>query len=87
MDKVQKIIQHCEGGIYKRIDENRELLELIKREAPDFLRTHSWVKYWIKSQDEFLTTLADAVPHEKNDCSFSAALMHPDLQFPRNFPE
>lgn len=45
-------------GIYKRIDENRELLELLQHEAPDLLERCPWVEGWLDTQDEFLSELA-----------------------------
>jgi hypothetical protein len=48
-------------GVYKRIDENRELLELIQAKAPDLLAQCWWIEGWIQSQDDFLTELANAV--------------------------
>lgn len=36
----------------KRVDENRELLELLISEAPEFLEKHPWVVGWIKCNDE-----------------------------------
>lgn len=49
-------------GIFKRIDENRELLELLQREAPEFLARHFWVGGWLKDHDLFFTALAGFVP-------------------------
>ena len=60
MHNINTIIQHVGGGVFKRIDENRELLELMQKEAPEFLKKHSWVYLWIDAQDNFLTELAKA---------------------------
>lgn len=71
---VKKILRRHHGGIYKRIDENRELLELLQREAPELLAKQPWVVSWLESQDGFLRDLESAV-----------ALT--DVQFPnRNSP-
>lgn len=43
--------------IYKRIDENRELLELIIKEAPDLLERCPWIAGWIAGTDCFLVNL------------------------------
>lgn len=48
------------GGVYKRIDENRELLELIQQKAPELIRDNPWLEGWLQSQDEFLVSLADS---------------------------
>lgn len=53
---VHVLEQH---GIYKRIDENRELLELLLDRAPQLLVDAPWVEGWIKSQDAFLEALLD----------------------------
>lgn len=45
-------------GIYKRIDENRELLELLKKECPEFLEDHFWIEGWLESHDQFFSELA-----------------------------
>ncbi|MDD5388949.1 MAG: hypothetical protein PHD37_06370 [Gallionellaceae bacterium] len=45
-------------GIYKRIDENRELLELLQHEAPELLERCPWIEGWLDTQDEFLSELA-----------------------------
>lgn len=59
---VKKILAQHQGGIYKRIDENRELLELLQREAPELLAKQPWVVGWLESQDGFLCDLESAVP-------------------------
>ena len=41
------------GGVIKRIDENRELLELLDKEAPEFMQKHPWVAGWIEGNDNF----------------------------------
>lgn len=55
---IQSVLERHYGGIYKRIDENRELLELLQEKAPEFLNQHSWIEGWIKSQDGFLNDLS-----------------------------
>lgn len=59
---MKKILGQHEGGIYKRIDENRELLELLQREAPEMLARQPWIVGWLEAQDGFLCDLAAAVP-------------------------
>lgn len=46
------------GGLIKRIDENRELLQLLQAECPTFLTEHRWVEGWIGANDDFFTQLA-----------------------------
>ncbi|MDA8114316.1 MAG: hypothetical protein M0Z43_06270 [Acidithiobacillus sp.] len=57
---IESVMKFTGGGIFKRIDENRELLELLQRESPEFLQKHPWVNLWIEAQDEFFTELAKA---------------------------
>ncbi len=41
------------GGIYKRIDENRELLELIADKHPEVLKNSPWIVGWVRANDEY----------------------------------
>lgn len=59
---VKGILGYMGGGVHKRIDENRELLELLQRDAPEFLKSHSWVENWLESNDEFFAALESNVP-------------------------
>lgn len=45
------------GGLIKRIDENRELLELLQARVPEFVSAQPWLVGWIKANDEFFTQL------------------------------
>lgn len=84
--KVQWILGRNSGGIFKRLDENRELLELLRKQAPAFVASHPWVENWLESQDQFLSELAAQVP--LNDVLFRATPPdHPGHQFPRPWPE
>lgn len=58
LSKLEKLVSQNERGVYKRIDENRELLELLIREAPDLFETHGWIRGWFKSLDEYLLALS-----------------------------
>jgi hypothetical protein len=60
LQAIGSVVSQVGRGVYKRIDENRELLELLKSRCPEFLEQHFWVEGWIRSQDEFLTAIADA---------------------------
>ncbi|MDD2892551.1 MAG: hypothetical protein PHF20_01360 [Halothiobacillaceae bacterium] len=59
---VERILSRHYGGIYKRIDENRELMELLQAKAPEFLAAHPWVNSWLDSTDGFLVDLEKAAP-------------------------
>lgn len=59
--QLKQLCRTGERGVFKRIDENRELLELLQSESPDLLRRCPWVEGWIESQDRFLVDLARLV--------------------------
>lgn len=73
--QVKKVIERTEGGIEKRIDENRELLELLYRQCPVLLEKHPQIIGWIDSQERFLIATATAVD------------IHPNVQNFRKWPE
>jgi hypothetical protein len=52
------------GGVYKRIDENRELFEHIQQNAPALLRDAPWIEGWLDTQDRFLVEIANAAKPE-----------------------
>ncbi len=60
-EPLTRILRSQSGGIYKRIDENRELLTLLLAEAPDVLAAHPWIEGWLQSHDEFFCDLANTV--------------------------
>lgn len=68
--ECSEILERVEGGIYKRIDENRELVELIQREAPQLFASHPWALGWLKSQDRFLVALAESNDFDADECQF-----------------
>lgn len=59
---VEEVLTSSHRGIHKRIDENRELLELLQHQAPEFLEKHWWVEGWLQGQDGFLLDLLAALP-------------------------
>jgi hypothetical protein len=61
---LETVVRDCEGGVYKRIDENRELLALIEKEAPAFMETHPWIVGWMQGHENFLAALASEVSPE-----------------------
>lgn len=78
--EIQETISRTEGGLLKRIDENRELMELLERDAPELLAAKPWVRRWLESQDTFLRKVASVagVPSESHN---------PLSKFPRAIPE
>lgn len=73
------------GGIYKRVDENRELFGLLFRDFPEVLRRKPYILHWLESHDRFLSALARDVRAE--DCVFPPRPA-PDgsRPFPRPWP-
>lgn len=47
--------------LVKRIDETRELVELLQAQTPELLKTHPWVLLWLEDNDSFLVELAEAI--------------------------
>jgi len=84
LETVKQILARCGGGIYKRIDENRELLELLQKEAPELLEKQPWIMGWLESQDDFLCKLESAVPLA--DVQFRKQVGVRGCSFPRPWP-
>lgn len=57
-NKIPHTLQFTGGGSLKRVDENRELLELLQAEAPEFLINNPQVISWLKCNDEVFVDLA-----------------------------
>lgn len=76
-NRLDGIVRSANGGVFKRIDEGRELLALLDHEG--FLAAHPWVEGWIQRNDEFLAFLANEVDPES--CHFCPDDRQP---FPRN---
>lgn len=60
LDNIIDIIKKSEGGIEKRLDENRELLETIISKTPKLLKDNPWIVNWIKSNEEYLLKITGA---------------------------
>lgn len=63
LQRVTHVCAHSAQGIFKRIDENRQLLELLKQEVPELFEMDRcpWVECWIAGQDIFLNDIANAM--------------------------
>jgi hypothetical protein len=55
---IEHVLKRRQGGVFKRMDENRELLQLLQDKYPDVLKENPWVQGWLWSQDCFLADLA-----------------------------
>jgi hypothetical protein len=62
------------GGLIKRIDENRESLELLQERVPEFVASHPWLVGWIKANDQFFTQLEGILE------------THQALRMPQDYP-
>lgn len=80
LDAIYQTVNHSSRGIFKIIDQNRQLMGLLQKDAPELLERCPWIRAWIKDCDFFLVTLADATEAEN---SFKDA----DYVFPRPWPE
>ncbi|WP_231853264.1 hypothetical protein [Erwinia tasmaniensis] len=78
LEKVVDVLNRTEAGILKRLDENRELLELLYSDAPELMKQKPWIRGWLESQDVFLVKVAEAVNVPTKGDS-----IHP---YPRPFP-
>lgn len=57
--RVESYCRHADydRGIWKRIDENRQLLQFLQMNAPDVLERFPWIETWLAKQDIFLVDL------------------------------
>lgn len=74
------VLERFGGGVQKRIDENRELLELLQERAPGFLKENDWVEGWLANNDEFFVGL------EQISKSVGVELRNPDFYPIRPWP-
>jgi hypothetical protein len=77
--RALRVIANVEGGVYQRLDENRQLLALLDTGASDFLKAHPWVATWLESQDNFLDELS-------HSASGTAPIVPARTGFPRTYP-
>ena len=81
---VKRILGWVGGGVHKRIDENRELLELLRKEAPEVIAKNPWIVEWVQANDDFFTELEAAVPLSEG--RFLGAANGIGSGFPRPWP-
>lgn len=77
---VERLAGPDRRRLVKRIDETRELVELLQAQAPDLLRTHPWVLLWLEDNDSFLVELAEAIgepPLTVGSCHRSGIWLRP----------
>lgn len=64
---VKRFVEREEGGVFKRMDENRELFELLCKEHPEFFQNNPWASRWLSSQDRFLKGLAEITEQDEKN--------------------
>lgn len=69
------------GGAVKRIDENRELLDLLLTDAPGVLCRHPWVIGWLQANDQIFSALHSVLADAGLDAD------HRIVGFPRPWPQ
>lgn len=81
------ILAKVEGGIYKRLDEHREMTEFLEDCAPDILAQHPCLRNWLDSQDVFLCQLEKTLPVldcAEQDCRLKpGGQSYQHMEFPR----
>lgn len=68
--RISALFEKAEGGIFKRIDENRELAIMLYKHAPDFLRDNPQAVRILQSQDCFMSELAKQPIYKAERCLF-----------------
>lgn len=87
LKKTQRILGWMSGGIYKRIDENRELLELLRDEAPGLIEKHPEVVHWLQAHDDFFMQFAEELPPKEVQFDLRRPVKGgSDRGFPRPWP-
>jgi hypothetical protein len=65
--EVYEVLDHYVGGVYKRIDEIREITESIQRHQPDLFLKELGLIHWLSASDQFLCQIRDvAMPEGQN---------------------
>lgn len=87
LQRINGILGWMGGGVYKRIDENRELLELLRREVPDLVANHPEIVHWLQAHDDFFCGLETAMaPKDAQFHPRPQNLDGRDSGFPRPWP-
>lgn len=82
LDRVLAVVSVQGGGVYKRIDENRELLQELFEYAPDLVTKRPWIAQHFASHDAFFCDIAEVLP------PVHARFMPSNISsFPRPWPE
>lgn len=77
LEAVRDVVGHVGRGVHKRIDENRELLELLQERAPALLAECPWIEGWLRGHDAFFTELEKVAGIENPMSKFSSSRPYP----------
>lgn len=77
LDAVEDAARHVGRGVYKRIDENRELLELLQQKTPQLMCNEPWIEGWLCGHDDFFVAIANTLDIENNKAQYD---------YPRTWP-
>lgn len=76
------LLEQVGGGAHKRVDENRELLELLQSKAPHLLDEYPWIVGWLQANDEVFVGMAVMATELQLEPRFAE-----QPGFPRAWPE
>lgn len=80
VEEIRNAVATVSRGVFKRVDENRELYELIKAKAPELLAQHPYIEGWLGSHDHFFTEIA-RLTNVENKIG-----QHSSVPYPRPWP-
>lgn len=76
------LLEQVGGGAHKRVDENRELLDLLQSKAAHLLDECPWIVGWLRANDEVFVALAAMATELRLEPRFAVR-----TGFPRAWPE
>ncbi|WP_313026662.1 hypothetical protein [Pseudomonas lopnurensis] len=69
---IQRTVTHSARGIYKRLDELREIETFLREELPDLAQEKPWVFGWIQGQRIWMTDLIEQLEKSSPEfCQYS----------------
>jgi hypothetical protein len=67
LNYVTWVFFRLEGGIYRRLDEHREMMGFLESHCQESVSLYPWLPTWLEKQERFLTQLEKALPARKYD--------------------
>lgn len=67
LDYVMWVFFRLEGGIYRRLDEHREMMGFLESHCRESVSLYPWLLGWLEKQERFLTQLEKALPAREFD--------------------